>query len=146
MQIFAETERLVLRELLPSDEYGMFELDADPEVHRYLGNKPVTTLEVARVMISFIRRQYVDNGIGRWAMVEKNTNDFNGWTELKLIKNEINNHSNFYDVGYRILRKYWGKGYATESAKASVDYGFNKLNLKEIYAMADVNNAASNKV
>lgn len=46
MKIFAETERLILRELLPSDDYGMFELDSDHEVHRYLGNKPVTTIEL----------------------------------------------------------------------------------------------------
>ena len=41
MKIFAETERLILRELTPADDTGMFELDSDPEVHQYLGNSPI---------------------------------------------------------------------------------------------------------
>lgn len=146
MQIFIETERLIVRELVPSDDQGMFLLDSDPEVHRYLGNKPVQTIKQAREIIAFIRQQYIANGIGRWAVVKKETNEFVGWTGLKLIKEPLNKHSNFYDVGYRLIKKYWGKVYATESARASIDYGFNKLGLREIYAMADVQNDASNKV
>jgi [ribosomal protein S5]-alanine N-acetyltransferase len=42
MKIFAETERLILREILPMDVDGLFELDSDPEVHRYSGNNPIT--------------------------------------------------------------------------------------------------------
>ena len=57
MQIFVETERLLLRELLPTDDAGMFELDADPAVHRYLGNQPVTTIGQSRELIAFVRRQ-----------------------------------------------------------------------------------------
>jgi ribosomal-protein-alanine N-acetyltransferase len=71
MQVFLETDRLIIREILPSDEVGMFELDSDPEVHKYLGNKPITNLEQARLNIEFIRQQYKDNGIGRWAVIEK---------------------------------------------------------------------------
>lgn len=146
MQIFIETERLLLRELLPSDDNGMFELDSDPDVQRYLGNKPIKTLEEARQTIAFIRQQYLENGIGRWAVVEKETNDFVGWAGLKLVRERINNHIIFHDLGYRLIRRYWGCGYATESAKASLDYGFEQLKLKEIYGMAEVNNAASRRV
>ena len=65
MRIFVETDRLILRELLPQDELGMFELDSDPEVHRFLGNQPVKDMERIREVITFVRQQYVDNGIGR---------------------------------------------------------------------------------
>ena len=146
MQSVIETERLIIRELLPSDDLGMFELDNDADVHRYLGNKPVQTLEEAREMIRFIRQQYATNGIGRWAIIEKRSKDFVGWTGLKWIRDTINQHSNFYDIGYRLVKRHWGKGFATESAKACLDYGFNQLGLGKIYAMADVNNEASNKV
>ncbi|MDB5263539.1 MAG: acetyltransferase, ribosomal protein N-acetylase [Adhaeribacter sp.] len=53
MKIFAETERLVLREILPTDIDGMFELDSDLEVHRYLGNKPVTNKDQIIDVINF---------------------------------------------------------------------------------------------
>ena len=71
MKIFTETERFILREILPSDIDGMFELDADPDVHRYLGNQALSTKEQVVDVINFIRQQYVDNGIGRWAIIDK---------------------------------------------------------------------------
>jgi [ribosomal protein S5]-alanine N-acetyltransferase len=146
MRIFAETERFILREILPADADGLFELDSDPEVHRYLGNKPVINKEQVEDTIRYIRQQYIENGIGRWAIIEKATQHFVGWTGLKLVKESINHHINYYDLGYRLLRKYWGKGIATETAYASLHYGFGTLQLQEIYAMADLENAGSNHV
>ena len=146
MKFYIETERLILRELLPTDDYGIFELDSDAEVHRYLGNKPIESIEQARLSIEFIRQQYITNGIGRWAVVEKNSNNFTGWAGLKLITETINNHSYYYDVGYRFIKRYWGKGYATEAAKACVDYGLNNLNPEQMYGMANCDNKASRKV
>jgi len=146
MEIFLETERLILRELLPTDDKGMFELDSNKVVHEFLGNKPLNNIEQSRKIIEFIRQQYFDNGIGRWAIIEKETDNFMGWTGLKLIKDEINHHSNFYDLGYRLIPKFWGKGFATESAKASLNYGFENLKLNEIYGMCHINNIASRKV
>ncbi len=146
MKIFAETERLILREILPSDDKGMFALDSDKDVHKYLGNKPIISIEQARQTIDLVRQQYIDNGIGRWAIIDKNTNNFIGWTGLKLVKELTNNHKNYYDLGYRLIKKYWGKGFATETAKASLDYGFSTLNLTEIFGTADINNLASRNV
>lgn len=146
MKTVVETKRLILREIVPEDLDGLFELDADPEVHRYLGNKPVQNKDQVREVIAMIRRQYKDNGIGRWAVVDKSTNSFVGWTGLKLVNETINRHTNFYDVGYRLIRNYWGQGIATESTIASLDYGFKVLNLQEIYAAAHVENIASNKI
>ena len=146
MKIFLQTERLILRELVSEDDAGMFEMDSDVEVHKYLGNQPLTKLEHSQEMIRFIRKQYEDNGIGRWAMINKNTHEFMGWTGLKLMKDLTNYHINYYDLGYRLIKRFWGKGYATESAKACISYGFSQLKLNEIYAMADVNNQASRDV
>jgi len=146
MKIFAETERLILRELLPSDDKGMFELDSDKDVHKFLGNKPVESIEQSRDVIEFVRQQYITNGIGRWAVIEKNTNNFLGWAGLKLVKEETNNHSNFYDVGYRLIKRHWGKGFATESAIASLNYGFKTLQLETIYGAAESDHNASRKI
>ena len=146
MKIFAETERLLLREIHSTDVDGFFELDSDPEVHRYLGSTPLQNKQQIVEAIQFIRQQYIDNGIGRWAVIDKKTNDFIGWAGLKLITELTNNHVNFYDLGYRLIRKYWGQGIATETANASLAYAFDTLNANEVYAMADCENAGSNKV
>ena len=140
MKIFIETERLVLREILPTDENGLFELDSNPNVHTYLGNNPVENIEQIREVITMIRQQYIDNGIGRWAIIDKETNDFIGWTGLKFVTETTNNHINFYDLGYRLIERYWGKGIATETTKATLKYAFEKLNLTEIYGICDIGN------
>lgn len=146
MKIFIETERLILRELLPSDDEGMFELDSNPNVHIYLGNKPVTNISECQNTIELVRKQYLENGIGRWAMIEKATGNFAGWTGLKLITDPINNHVNFYEVGYRLIEKFWGKGYATESTKAALKYAFTVLNAEEVYGITNIENLKSRKV
>ncbi|MBA9072480.1 RimJ/RimL family protein N-acetyltransferase [Flavobacterium gossypii] len=145
MRTSLETERLLLRELLPTDDVGMFELDSNPQVHIYLGNKPVTSIEQVREAIANIRQQYLENGIGRWAVILKETNEFIGWSGLKLEKN-VNGYRTFYDLGYRFIQKHWGKGYAYETAKAFVDFGFNDMKLEKINAYADFDNLASRRV
>ncbi|MBZ4190310.1 GNAT family N-acetyltransferase [Niabella sp. 3A5MI-3] len=80
MKYILETDQLIIRELAETDEEGMFLMDADPEVHRYLGRKPITTKQEASDAIRMIRRQYNDFGIGRWALVEKSSGTFIGWT------------------------------------------------------------------
>lgn len=102
MKIFIETERLILREILPSDDKALFELDSDPEVHRYLG-KPIHQIKEAQATIDAVRQQYIDFGIGRWAMIEKSTGDFMGWTGLKFVTQMRNGHTNYYDLGYRMM-------------------------------------------
>ena len=146
MKIFAETERLILREILPTDIDGMFELHSDPEVHRFLGNKTIASKEQATDLINFVRKQYIDFGIGRWAIIDKQTNNFIGWTGLEFVSDLINNHKDYYDLGYRLIRKYWGQGIATETANISLKYAFDKLNADEVFARADSGNIGSNIV
>ncbi|MBB1137899.1 GNAT family N-acetyltransferase [Myroides sp. WP-1] len=146
MEILIETERLLIRELLPTDVEGMFDLDSNPEVHQYLGKQPVKSKEETLDVIDFIRQQYSDNGIARWVMVDKETNDFIGWTGFKYVTESTNNHVNYYDLGYRLRQKYWGKGIATEAAIACLNYGFNQLGFHEVFAMADCDNEGSNNI
>ena len=149
MKIFAETDRLILREVLDSDLEGFYELDSDPEVHRYLGNKPIKSMQEAEEAINFIRKQYTERGIGRFAVVEKVSGDFIGWSGLRFNtgdKETIGAKRDFYDVGYRLIPRYWNKGYATESSLAALSYGFNDLGLKTIVGAAETENLGSNKV
>jgi len=141
-----ETERLILREFLLSDVDRMFEMDSNPNVHRFLGKKPVKHIDESRAYIETIQGQYKKYGIGRWAVVLKETNEFIGWSGIKLITNEINKHQNFYEIGYRFIEKHWGKGYATEAGKAFVTYAFNEMKVEALYAYADEGNENSRKI
>ena len=149
MKFYLETERLILRELLESDLDGIFELDSDPVVHKYLGNNPIKTKEQAKEAINFIRQQYVELGIGRFAAIEKSSGNFIGWSGIKLNtgeKESLNGKQDFYDIGYRFMPRYWGKGYASESSFATLNYGFNELKIETMCGAAEVENVASNKV
>lgn len=145
-KVFAETERLILREMVQEDLEGFFAMDSDPQVHRYLGNKPVKDRGEIRAVIEHVRNQYKQYGIGRWTMILKETNAFVGWTGLKFVTEATNGHINYYDLGYRLSRNYWGQGYASEAAKASLHYGLEELKLNEIFAAAHIDNTGSNKI
>ena len=146
MKVITETERLIIRGLLPTDIDEMLELHSDPEVHIFLGNNTITSKKKLLEIIDSVRQQYIDFGVGRWAMINKKTGEFIGWTGLEFVTKETNNHTNFYDLGYRLIKRFWGQGFATESAFASLDYAFDTLNIEQVYAMADCNNLGSNKI
>lgn len=146
MKTFIETERLIIREIVPHDADGILSLDGDAFVLKYIAQKPIIDLNQAKDTISFIRQQYINNGIGRWAMIEKATMNFVGWTGFKLITTPTNNKVNYFDLGYRLIRDCWGKGYASEAAIACIDYGFMSLHLDEICAIADTENIPSIKI
>ncbi|MDC8004952.1 GNAT family N-acetyltransferase [Aureisphaera galaxeae] len=141
-----ETERLIIREMLPTDAEGMFAMDSNPNVHKYLGNKPVKTIEQSKKIIEDVRQQYIDRGIGRWVMEDKHTGKFIGWTGFKINTEPLNGRTNLLDIGYRMLESEWGKGYATESAVACMDYLCERGDHPIIYGAAVIDNDASNKI
>ncbi len=141
-----ETERLILREILLSDEDKLFQLDSNPEVLKFIGIPVVENIEQIRSLIEMLHLQYRENGIGRWAVIEKESGLLIGWSGLKYCRDKINNHFDFYDLGYRFLPEFWGKGYATETSKYWLDYAFKTLNQKEVFATTNVNHQASKNV
>lgn len=140
------TERLTLRKITIDDVDNIFQLDSNPEVMKYVGVPPVTNKQESAKMVENIINQYEKNGTGRLAVIEKESNQFIGWSGIKLLTQEVNGFKNVYELGYRFLPKFWGKGYATESAIASLDLGFNQLNTDKIYAYADVGNESSSRI
>ncbi|ANF53190.1 GNAT family acetyltransferase [Chryseobacterium glaciei] len=135
-----------MRKLEENDYERLFLLDSDPKVMKYIGVPVLKDVNQSKDVIRMIQKQYKDNGIGRFAVIEKESNLLIGWSGLKFLTKEINDYNNIYELGYRFLPEYWGKGYATESAKAALDYGFNDLNIDIIYAMAHSENDGSNHI
>ncbi|WP_299156711.1 GNAT family N-acetyltransferase [uncultured Tenacibaculum sp.] len=149
MEFQIETNRLILRKFNIKDTTSIFELDSNPEVHKYLGNNPITTYKQAKDIIDFFEKQYNENGIGRFAAFEKESGNFIGWSGLKLNKGkeeELNGITEFIDIGHRLLPKFWRKGYATESAIACLEFGFKQMNYNIIYGAAETDNIGSNKI
>lgn len=146
MKFLIETERLHLRELEFTDEDDLFEMDSDPEVHLFIENNPVKSIDEITKVIEILKKQYEENGIARWAVVDKLTNECIGWAGLKYFNEPLNKHNNFYELGYRFKKKHWGKGFATESSRAILDYGFTNLNTDSIFAIVDPKNENSKKV
>ena len=139
-----ETPRLILRPLEKNDAERLFLLDSNPEVMKYVGQPVLTEIAQTKQYLEMIQKQYEDNGIGRYAVIEKESGLLIGWSGLKLITEKINNHENFYELGFRFAPEFWGKGYAKESSKAFLEAGFNEMNIDVIYAYADSENDASN--
>ncbi|MGC4039636.1 MAG: GNAT family N-acetyltransferase [Flavobacterium sp.] len=140
MKAILETHRCYLRELSVDDAQSFHDLNIDPEVVKYTGDKAFETVSEAK---SFLQNynQYELYGYGRWAVIDKESGDFIGWCGLKYSPdlNEV-------DLGFRFFRKYWNMGYATETAQACLEYGFNKLNLGKIVGRAMEANIGSVKV
>ncbi|MCT4298405.1 GNAT family N-acetyltransferase [Elizabethkingia anophelis] len=128
------------------DAEGLFLLDSNPDVMKYVGGVVSTKIEQSQQMIEFIQKQYKENGVGRLAVIEKSTNTLIGWSGLKYLTSEINGMKNVYELGYRFLPEYWGKGYATETARAALNYAFNEIKTDMVYAMAVTENTGSNRV
>ncbi|KFF03821.1 GNAT family N-acetyltransferase [Chryseobacterium luteum] len=141
-----ETERLILRKLEETDVERMFLLDSNPEVMKYIGVPVLTEQSQSLGVIKMIQKQYEENGTGRLAVIEKETGLLIGWSGLKLLTEETNGYKNVLDLGYRYLPESWGKGYALEAAKASLELGFNKMKADVIYACAHCENAGSNHI
>lgn len=144
--MYLETKRLILRKFEEADYERLFLLDSNQEVMKYVGMPTLSKAEESKEVVKMIMQQYEDNGVGRLAVIEKESELLIGWSGLKLNTSEVNGYQNFYELGYRFLPETWGKGYATESGKASLEYGFNDLKAEIIYAYAHSENMASNHI
>ncbi|WP_175621700.1 GNAT family N-acetyltransferase [Chryseobacterium schmidteae] len=144
--MYLETKRLVLRKFEEADYERLFLLDSNSEVMKYIGMPTLSKVEESKEVVKMIMQQYEDNGVGRLAVIEKESELLIGWSGLKLNTSEVNGYQNFHELGYRFLPETWGKGYATESGKASLEYGFNDLKAEVIYAYAHCENQASNHI
>lgn len=140
MKYILETERLVLRELTTVDAESFYQLNLNPNVMRYTGDDAFISIEEAHTFLAKYS-DYKINGFGRWAAIRKEDKAFLGWCGLK-----YNADIDMTDIGFRFFEEFWNMGYATESAKACLDYGFSQLNVETVIGRAMKNNIASIKV
>ena len=128
-----ETDRLVLRRFTAADLDNLVELDSDPDVMRYItGGRPTPREQVRdEVLPAFLAYYERFAGYGFWAAVDKATGQFLGWFHLRPPEGANPDEP---ELGYRLLRSAWGKGYATEGSRALIRKAFTELGARRVYA------------
>jgi ribosomal-protein-alanine N-acetyltransferase len=136
--VILETERLALAELTEADAPFILELLLSPGFKENIGDRGVHDLEGARGYVERARAGYVTNGFGLWRCDVKATGEAAGICGL--VKRDGLDHP---DVGYAFLERFWGRGYASEAAAASLAYGRDVVGLSTIVAITTPKNAPS---
>ncbi|MFJ6139640.1 GNAT family N-acetyltransferase [Kitasatospora sp. NPDC092286] len=145
MTVFLTTERLVLRRFTGADVDHLVELDGDPEVMRYLTGGRATPREVVEreVLPRFLDHYERYGTLGWWAAEERVGGAFLGWFEFRPTGTEDRGE---VELGYRLRRSAWGRGYATEGARALVRRGFEELGVRRVVAYTMTVNSGSRRV
>lgn len=161
MRVYLETDRLILREFTEDDAELLLALDSDPEVTRYIRSHRFTDasryrLDDVNAYRQRVRTTYMayyssGKGHGYWASIEKGRNAFMGWFHLRpgldyKFVNEAQYRAGDLDLGYRLHKEFWGRGYATEGSIALIQKAFEELGAQRVVATALVANAASTRV
>jgi len=138
------TPRLLLRPFTEADDHHLFTLDSDPQVTRYVNGGQPPDMERIRTQVipRFLDFQQRYEGLGFYAVEEKESRDFIGWFHFRPKRG----NESVIELGYRLMRKAWGKGYATEGAQALLAHGFTEFGVLCVEATALVANAASIRV
>lgn len=138
-----ETPRLTTRFLTEADAAVWVEYCSDPIATTYTAMADKTPEEMAREFIAFTMKRYVENRYGLQALISKETGEFIGMCGLMV--QEVNGEP-VVEIGYHLLRKHWGKGYASEAAQAFRDYGFTNNVADAIVSIIHPDNEPSKKV
>lgn len=139
--IVFETDRLVLRHMVPGDLDALFAVLGDPVTMKYYPSA-FHRDDVTR-WIEWCIDSYEKNGYGLYAMVLKKTNAVIG--DCGHARQEVDGKTEI-EIGYHVLREHWGQGYATEAARGAVAYGFDTLCAKRLISLIRPENTASRRV
>ncbi len=145
MHVYLETERLLLRRFTRDDEDDLVALDGDAEVMRYITGGAPTPREEIRddVLPAFLAYYDRPDGYGFWAANAKDGGEFLGWFHLRPLPEDP---PDVPELGYRLRRSAWGKGYASEGARALIARAFSDLGARRVTASTMAVNVASRRV
>ncbi len=135
-----ETDRIILRPMKKEDVEPIFAMRSDADVMRFI-RAPAIKRSEAENWVNLVSSRWADEKIGFCSLIEKQSGKFLGWCGLWHLQ-----ETGEIEVGYAIAKEFWRKGYAAEAAEALLKYGFEKLNLNKIVAVAFPENKASQRV
>ena len=154
VKVFLETPRLILRRFTEEDVDLLVALDSDPDVMLYINGGVASSREaIAQNFLPYVMSYYERyEHLGFWAIVEKQSQEFIGWiflrpeVDFELLQQLNLAEKDAIELGYRIRKQSWGKGYTTEAATALIDRSFSESAIAKIVAWALVANKASTRV
>lgn len=136
------TPHLLLRPFRPEDEDALFQLWNDPHVRRYLWDDQAVPREVVREQLALSERDFRERGFGEFVLsLAERPGEVIGFCGLRRI-----DEGDDVEIMYGLSRDCWGRGLATEAARAVLHFGFEQVGLEDIFAGADFDNAASIRV
>ncbi|WP_241562259.1 GNAT family N-acetyltransferase [Streptomyces hoynatensis] len=139
------TERLVLRGWRDEDLDPLAAMDADPEVMRYIADGSVRSREQTAATLERMRQGWEEAGYGLFALQLRETGEFAGWTGLA-VPRFLPEVLPAVEIGWRLPRALWGRGLATEAARAVLEFGFARVGLEGVVSICRVENRASARV
>lgn len=136
-----ETPRLLLRQFTPDDAEELYRIYSHPDLFKYMSNDKPLVWEQTGAFIDSLNDNWKQHNFGVWAVVYKENQKLIGHCGLKFLENtpEI-------QIGYLLLKQYWGRGLGTESAAEALRFGFEVATLERIVAIAKPENIASRRV
>ena len=139
-QIVFDTDRLIVRHYTPDDADNFFLLNADPDVMRYI--RPVRSRADTDLFFAEVIQYSINNpAYGRMAVLDKKSGEFVGSFAIIPIE-----QTDLMQLGYSLLPKYWGMGYATELVRRALIYIFTSTGIEEIFGVTESLNSASQHV
>lgn len=138
-----ETDRLLLRAWQQADRQPFAEMNADERVMEYF-LKPLTSSE-SDGLVDYIERHFEKHRFGLWAVEVKSTKTF-AWFIGLLVPDFEAHFTPCVEIGWRLAYPFWGQGYATEGARAVLDFAFNVAQLDEVVSMTTIENLKSRRV
>jgi RimJ/RimL family protein N-acetyltransferase len=139
-----QTERLTLRPFNKDDLENLYQLDNDPHVMRFInGGLPTPRAVIQeRILPTFLKRDRQHAGFGFWAAQENTSRQFLGWFSFRPTGPDVQEVT----LGFRLRRAVWGKGYATEGARALLERGFSEMGVQRVVATTYEENLSSQRV
>ncbi|RYZ57308.1 MAG: N-acetyltransferase [Proteobacteria bacterium] len=142
-----ETARVFLREITLEDEDLLLDLDSDPEVMRYISqgmpsNRSEVTASIERIRSLYVKHQ---GRFGCWAAINKTNDEFIGWFLFRPSHSDPDNTKRI-ELGYRLKKTCWSKGYATEVSQAILLKAMENPGIEEVFAVAVKDNVGSQNV
>lgn len=140
-----ETPRLVLRLPTEDDLDPLSAINADPQVMRFIGDGTTRSREETATGLARARKEWDERGFGMFAVELRDSGQFIGWvalTEPAFLPEVLPT----VEIGWRLSRPHWGRGYATEGARVALQFGFTTCRLERIISIRHVANDASRRI
>ena len=143
--ITLRTDRLILRPWRDDDLDALAAVNADPEVMRYIMDGAVRDRQETAESLRAMARGWAERGFGLFAVEIRETGELAGWAGLA-VPEFLPEVLPAVEIGWRLGRRHWGHGYATEAAAAALRFGFADLGLDRAVSIRHVDNARSARV